>query len=166
MMVPAPYRGLWRREGIWRTDGSSDTTTPVLWFQSARWHIDSRGFAGVTVVQGARCEWHPEIAFPPLGPEIDAGTMRFDGADRVEEIGIDGSYRELWVRIDAGPVRAQRLRRDDGALAWLIGGAGWTAWAYGHPGGMAQCGFARGDGGAVALPPEAGSAWRVSASDD
>ncbi|NHZ87929.1 hypothetical protein F2P45_02610 [Massilia sp. CCM 8733] len=163
MNVPAPYQGVWRREGIWRTDGSSDSTTLVLWFQSARWHIDSRGFAGATVVQGARCEWHPEIAFPALGPEIDAGTMRFDGPDMVEEIGIDGSYRELWVRIDAGPVRAQRLHNDDGALAWLMTGSEWSAWAYGHPGGMAQFGIARGD--AATLPPEAGSGWRVAAVD-
>ncbi|MCE3605954.1 hypothetical protein LXA47_20430 [Massilia sp. P8910] len=166
MTVPREYPGLWRREGIWRSDGSSDTTTLVLWFQSARWHIDSRGFAGTTVVEGARCEWHPEIAFPALGPGVDAGTMRFDGADKVEEIGIDGSYRELWLRIDAGPVRAQRLQRDDGALAWLMSGAGWMAWAYGHPGGIAQFSVATRDGDAATLPPQAGNGWRVTASDD
>ncbi|MDQ1922144.1 hypothetical protein [Massilia pseudoviolaceinigra] len=164
MTVPPEYIGLWRREGIWRSDGSSDTTTLVLWFQSARWHIDSRGFAGITVVDGARCEWHPEIAFPALGPGIDAGTMRFYGVDRVEETGIDGSYREQWLRIDAGPVRAQRFERDDGALAWLMTGVEWMAWAYGHPGGMAQFGIARGE--AATLLPEAGSGWRASASDD
>lgn len=160
MSVPDAYHGLWRRQGIWRSDGSSDSTTLVLWFQSAHWHIDSRGFAGTTVVQGARCEWHPAIAYPPLGPGIDAGTMRFDGADTVEETGIDGSYRELWVRIDAGPVRAQRFARDDGALAWLMSGAAWTAWAHGHPGGMAHFSIARGD--AATLPPQAGSGWRVT----
>ncbi|MDM5179018.1 hypothetical protein PO883_17620 [Massilia sp. DJPM01] len=163
MTIPPEYHGLWRRDGIWRSDGSSDTTTQVLWFQSARWHIDSRGFAGSTVVEGARCEWHPEIAFPALGPGIDAGTMRFDGADKVEETGIDGSYRELWVRIDAGPVRAQRLQRDGGALAWLITGAEWMAWAHGHPGAMAQFSIARDE--TAALPPEAGSGWHVSATD-
>ncbi|ATQ74276.1 hypothetical protein CR152_06980 [Massilia violaceinigra] len=164
MTVPREYVGLWRREGIWRSDGSSDTTTLVLWFQSARWHIDSRGFAGTTVVEGARCEWHPKIAFPALGPGIDAGIMRFEGADKVEEIGVDGSYRELWVRIDAGPVRAQRLERDDGALAWLMTGAGWIAWTHGHPGDMAQFSIARGE--AAALPPAAGSGWHLSATDD
>ncbi|MDQ1813809.1 hypothetical protein RBA41_10880 [Massilia sp. CCM 9210] len=164
MTVPREYIGLWRREGIWRSNGSSDTTTLVLWFQSARWHIDSRGFAGATVVEGARCEWRPEIAFPALGPGIDAGTMRFDGAGKVEETGIDGSYREQWLRIDAGPVHAQRLERDDGALAWLITGAEWMAWAHGHPGGTAQFSIAKGD--AATLPPGAGSGWRVSASDD
>lgn len=163
MSVPGGYHGLWKREGIWRSDGSSDTTILVLWFQSARWHIDSRGFAGVTVVEGARCEWRPEIAFPAPGPGIDAGTMRFDGAGTVEETGVDGSYREVWVRIDSGPVRAQRLHGDGGALAWLIGGAEWTAWAYSQPGGMAHVGFARGV--AAALPPEAGSDWRISAVD-
>lgn len=164
MSVPPAYHGLWRREGIWRSDGSSDTTSLVLWFQSARWHIDSRGFAGSTVVEGARCEWHPEIAFPPQGPGIDAGAMRFDGADTVEEIGIDGSYRELWLRIDRGPVRAQRLERADGALAWTMAGSAWTAWAYGHPGAMAHFSIARGD--TAALPAQAGSGWRTSADDD
>jgi hypothetical protein len=164
MSVPSAYLGLWRRQGIWRSDGSSDTSTQVLWFQSARWHIDSRGFAGDTVVDGARCAWHPAIAFPALGPGIDAGSMRFDDCGTLEEIGIDGSYRELWERIDGGPVRAQRLARDDGALAWLMKGGEWSAWAYGHPGGMACFDIARGD--AATLPPQAGSGWRLVDSDD
>ncbi|UOD33074.1 hypothetical protein INH39_16400 [Massilia violaceinigra] len=150
MTVPARYRGLWRREGIWRSDGSSDTTTLVLWFQSARWHIDSRGFAGSTVVDGARCEWRPEIAFPALGPGVDAGIMRFIDADTVEETGIDGSYRELWRRIDAGPVRALRLEDDRGARAWLMTGMDWLALAHGS-----EFVFARG----------AGDAWVVAATN-
>ncbi|NHZ60908.1 hypothetical protein [Massilia genomosp. 1] len=161
MMVPAPYHGLWRREGIWRTDGSSDTSTLVLWFQSARWHIDSRGFAGNTVVDGARCEWRPEIASPALGPGVDAGIMRFTDADTVEETGIDGSYRELWRRIDAGPVRALRLEDDRGAQAWLMTGMDWLALAHGSPDARRQGAhasefvFARG----------AGDAWVVAAAN-
>lgn len=133
MSVPPAYHGLWRRDGIWRSDGSSDTTSLVLWFQSARWHIDSRGFAGATVVDGARCEWHPEIACPALGPGLDAGTMVFGGPDTVEETGIDGSYREVWRRIDTGPVRALRLADERGTHAWLMTGADWLALAHGRP---------------------------------
>ena len=42
MSVPHTYEGLWRRKGIWRSDGSSDTATPVWWFQAAEFHIDLR----------------------------------------------------------------------------------------------------------------------------
>ncbi|CAN7717385.1 hypothetical protein LJR289_005929 [Pseudoduganella sp. LjRoot289] len=164
MTVPANYQGLWRRTGIWRSNGASDLSTQVWWFQSASFHIDLRipidrpslnsraqlahlppaqrarfsaqtGFAGKTVVSGDRCDWHPEIAFPALGAEIDAGYMRFDSDDALHETGIDNSYQEDWVRVAAGPMRGARLESvDSGALAYLLSGERWMAWACGRPG--------------------------------
>lgn len=166
MTVPRAYHGLWRRRAIWRSDGSRDTSTRVLWFQSPGFHIDLRipadrpvladagelallapvqfgryaaqiAFAGTTVVDGARCEWRPEIAFPQLSSELDAGMMRFDAPDLLHETGIDGSYEEAWERIAAGPVQGRRLVAACGAIAYVLESAGWQAWACGHP----QAGF-------------------------
>lgn len=164
MTVPRQYEGLWRRKGIWRRDGSSDLSTQVWWFQSPRFHIDLRipadrpavrrhaqlaglephqvarfraqtGFAGLTVVDGERCEWQPEIAFPALGDELDAGWMRFDGDNALHEAGIDGGYDEEWVREPAGAMRGVRLQdKQSDAVAYLLVGATWMAWACGRPG--------------------------------
>jgi hypothetical protein len=125
MSVPVQYIGLWKRVGIWRSNGSSDEVSPVYWFQGPNYHIDIRmidgaptGFAGVTIVDGARCEWRPEFALPALSGELDAGIMRFDADDLLHESGIDGSYEEDWVKIGDGPVhesRAEGLYRLEGA---------------------------------------------------
>lgn len=169
MTVPAIYQGLWRRTGIWRSNGTSDLSTQVWWFQSASFHIDLRipidrpsmdsraqlaalppaqlarfsaqtGFAGKTVVAGERCEWRPEIAFPTLSADLDAGWMRFDSEDAVHETGIDNSYEEDWVRMAAAPMRGVRLESTGPAgpagpsVAYLIIGERWMAWACGSPG--------------------------------
>ncbi len=163
--IPSEYIGLWRRKGILRSDGSSDHSTQVWWFQSSRFHIDLRipadrplladpgaldtlappqlasfaaqtGFAGLTVVDGQRCEWRPEIAFPALCAELDAGTMRFESADHLHEAGIDGSYQEDWLRVARGPVLGLRLEATCPAapsIAYLLIGASWLAWAQGAP---------------------------------
>jgi hypothetical protein len=115
MNIPEHYLGLWKRVGIWRRNGDSDETSPVYWFQGPRYHIDIRlvpgaptGFAGTTVVNGARCEWQSEFAYPALSGELDAGIMRFDADDLLHEDGLDGSYEEDWVKIGAGPVSEER----------------------------------------------------------
>lgn len=161
--VPADYEGLWRRTVIRRSDGRSDTTTQVWWFQSSSFHIDLRipadrpavadaaalamlspeqlqryaaqtGFAGVTAVDGTRCAWHPEIAFPYVSSEVDAGWMRFDGPDHLHEAGLDGSYDEDWVRVPTGPMHGARLQAPDGAaVAYLLISEQWMAWACGRP---------------------------------
>ena len=161
--VPADYEGLWRRTVIRRSDGRSDTTTQVWWFQSSSFHIDLRipadrpavadaaalamlspeqlqryaaqtGFAGVTAVDGARCAWHPEIAFPYVSSEVDAGWMRFYGPDHLHEAGLDGSYDEDWVRVPTGPMHGLRLQDPDGAaVAYLLISEQWMAWACGRP---------------------------------
>jgi hypothetical protein len=130
MSVPTQYIGLWKRVGIWRRDGSSDETSPVYWFQGEHYHIDIRmlpqgptGFAGTTVVAGARCEWQPAFAYPTLSGELDAGIMRFDADDLLHEDGIDGSYQEDWVKIADGPVREQRSQ--DGV--YTLESADWSA---------------------------------------
>lgn len=160
--VPPPYQGIWRRTGIFRSDGRIDLTTSVWWFQSALFHIDLRvpqdrprlfdqagltrlsptqlarygaqtGFAGVTVVAGERCEWRPEIAFPAISAEIDAGLMRFDTPDNLHESGIDASYQEDWLRVTSGAVNGARLESldDSGKLAYLIISGNHAAWACG-----------------------------------
>jgi hypothetical protein len=164
MTVPANYQGLWRRIGIRRSNGSTDTTTQVWWFQAARYHIDLRipidrpdpasrvhivkylpqqlarfgaqtGFAGTTVVDGNHCEWQPEIAFPWVSDAPDAGWMRFDSADALHETGDDGSYEEDWERVASGPMAGVRLEDPHaGAIAYLIVGELWMAWACGRPG--------------------------------
>jgi hypothetical protein len=155
MSVPAAYVGLWRRTVIRRAGGVEDRSTRVLWFQGARYHIDLRtsadgctqiAFAGTTVVEDARCEWRPEIAYPAISEEIDAGIMRFDAPDRLHEAGVDGSYDEDWVKIDAGPVSEQRFEFADGAIGYLIQSAAWLAWAHGRPDSGAEVGFAQREG--------------------
>ncbi|MES2152937.1 MAG: hypothetical protein V4508_24430 [Pseudomonadota bacterium] len=159
--VPPEYVGLWRRTRITRASGKSDATTQVWWFQSPRFHIDLRipagrpavasaaalgqlaaspfaayaaqlAFAGETIVGGARCEWHPEIGFPFLCTDVDAGSMRFDAPDRLHEAGLDGSYEEDWERIEAGPMRGLRLESGS-AVAFLVIGQHWLALAHGAP---------------------------------
>jgi hypothetical protein len=147
-MVPAAYEGLWRRKGIWRSNGSSDLTTQVWWFQAERYHIDLRvpvgrtginGFAGETVVDGDRCTWHPAIAYPAVSAELDAGWMRFDDADHLHETGLDNSYEEDWYREPTGAMHGVRLE-DPGSdqRAYLLISEGWMAWAWGSPSGACQ----------------------------
>ena len=92
-------------------------------------------FAGTTLVAGDRCEWRPEIAFPCVGDDLDAGTMRFDAPDRLHEAGLDGSYTEDWERARGGPVAGLRLAAADGRpdIAYLLAGASWLAFAHGMP---------------------------------
>jgi hypothetical protein len=160
--VPAAYTGLWQRSAIRRSNGETDLTTLVLWFQSQRFHIDLRipqarpvlrdagalarldaaalaqfeaqtAFAGVTVVEAALCSWHPEIAFPFLSDAVDAGLMTFKGADALHEAGVDGSYDEDWQRLANAPVTGWRLHAADGdALAYVLCDGAWLAYACGR----------------------------------
>ncbi|WP_296000482.1 hypothetical protein [Rugamonas sp.] len=161
--VPVDYEGLWRRTVIRRSNGGSDSTTRVWWLQSSRFHIDLRipadrpavadaaalallppdqlaryaaqtGFAGVTAVDGTRCAWHPEIAFPYVSSEVDAGEMRFDSPDHLHETGLDDSYEEDWLREPSGAMRGVRLQDPHGAaIAYLLISERWAAWACGRP---------------------------------
>lgn len=190
MAVPKEYEGLWRRRIIRRRNGESDVTTRVWWMQSARWHVDLRiplnrpqvadlgvlaglsdlqraafvrqsGFAGATVVAGRRCEWQPEIAFPAVGDELDAGWMDFTGADALHETGLDDSYDEDWVRVPTGPVRGLRLTADDGTVAYLLLGEHWGAWAAGK----ADDRFDAGRFGEFSVLQKSDGHWRIAASN-
>jgi hypothetical protein len=92
------------------------------------------GFAGLTVVDGERCAWYPEIAFPYVSSEVDAGIMRFDSPDQLHETGLDNSYEEDWVRLPTGAMRGIRLiDATSGAIAYLLVSDHWLAWACGRP---------------------------------
>ncbi|WP_426341368.1 hypothetical protein ACN9MZ_06285 [Pseudoduganella sp. S-14] len=164
MSVPQAYEGLWRRKGIWRADGSSDLVTPVWWFQAADFHIDLRipadrkamtGFAGTTVVESERCEWRPEIAYPFVSPELDAGFMRFDREDALHEAGVDDSYKEDWWREAGGPVSSSRVVLDDGRIQYEIACGEFLARATGKPHKAAEITIWR---------QTAGGPWRIIAS--
>jgi hypothetical protein len=146
--VPLKYEGLWRRKAIHRSNGTSDLTTAVWWFQGASFHIDLRvpvnarpqdknGFAGVTVMaetaEGERCEWQPEIAFPFRSEEIDAGYMYFDSEDTLREVGVDGSYSEDWYREPNGETESSREVEADGTISYCVEGTNWRATARGRP---------------------------------
>jgi hypothetical protein len=127
--VPAHYRGLWRRSSL-TTPTRCDTTTQVYWLQTEHWHADLRipadrpsfagvrnlrdcdntqlrwlltqgGFAGVTRVVGAECEWLRQLDYRPPSGERDIGRMVFHPG-RVEEIGIEDDYHEWWEAEAAG----------------------------------------------------------------
>lgn len=192
--VPQCYQGIWRRTGIFRSDGRVDLTTSVWWFQSALFHIDLRipqdrprlddaaalaslppaqlarfgaqtGFAGVTVVTGERCEWRPEIAFPAISDELDAGLMRFDTADNLHEDGLDASYQEDWLRVAPGPVKGARLDSLDnsGKVAYLIISGNHAAWACGHA--DAQFPATAGSEFSMLRRDQAAAPWRIVASN-
>jgi hypothetical protein len=141
--VPSQLEGLWRRKGIWRKNGESDLVTPVWWFQAERYHIDLRipaqrsqmtGFAGTTVVEGQRCEWQPEIAYPFVSPEPDAGWLRMDSHDALHETGVDESYEEDWYRVPTGPMKSRRsVDAATGKITYVIHCDEWHAIATGHP---------------------------------
>ncbi len=125
--VPDSYLGVWRRRLLSTTAGHRDETSEVYWLQTAILHADIRiphppttppsaslatcthaqqlalseqaGFAGVTDVQGDLCQWHRLIDYQPSGGPPDIGRMTFEGADRILEDGMDGSYHEVWQRL-------------------------------------------------------------------
>lgn len=143
------YEGLWRRKVIHRSSGVSDFTTAVWWFQTESFHIDLRipvdakpnektGFAGLTnqtlTEKGEdRLEWRPEIAFPHLSEEIDAGYMHFIEENVAKEIGVCGTYEEEWFRVDNGEMTYQREVKEDGRVQFLIEGSRYKAEAIGTP---------------------------------
>jgi len=165
MNVPSRMEGLWRRKGIWRSNGESDLVTPVWWFQAERFHIDLRipssrcqmtGFAGTTVVDDKRCEWQPEIAYPFVSPEPDAGFLRFESHDAMHETGVDNSYEEEWYRVPTGPMHSSRtVDVASGKITYVIGCEDWHALANGRPDKPAEI---------TVMHRTPSGAWRVVAS--
>lgn len=113
--VPDAYLGVWQRTLLTTTAGLRDTTTQVYWLQTAHLFADLRipqpaptqpaelaaqaGFAGVTAIDGERCQWHRAIDFQPPSGRDDIGRMRFERPDYLIEDGLDDSYHEVWERL-------------------------------------------------------------------
>jgi hypothetical protein len=122
--------GVWRRRSIEIEDGKKDTTTQVFWLQThscfgdIRIPIDrnpcsgrsslneltefeaialskQKGFAGITQVEGATCQWHRYIDYQPSNGSRDIGLLEWE-KDILIELGVDATYREEWERIDDG----------------------------------------------------------------
>ncbi len=127
--VPAAYRGVWRRTLLEGGGLLTDTSSMVLWLQTARWHADLRlppgrpafagvhdvtgcspaqriwlarqqGFSGVTEVLADQCQWHHDLDFHGDTKHRDIGTMIFHAdGSTVEEYGVDAAYHETWQRL-------------------------------------------------------------------
>ena len=144
-----PWQGRWERLSLSVDDGPTDTSTRVVWLQTAllygdlripadrptfdgcrsllemddhalHWLATQQGFAGHLESTGDICFWHRHIDFRPPSYLPDAGRMRTAG-DRVVETGLFQSYTEVWRR--SGPAV------DDVLAAKLLveGGAGEAA---------------------------------------
>lgn len=128
--VPDAYLGVWQRTLLRHADGREDRTTRVFWIQTRHLHADLRipdpapvtvqaraalaGFAGLTRVEGNRCQWHRLIDFHPDSP-ADIGRMTFVSSEELHEHALDGSYLEVWERLpdSVGPVHEQWLQAAD-----------------------------------------------------
>lgn len=150
--VPHRYRGVWRRT-LLTAPGLYDDRTLVLWMQTARWHADLRipaeradcagcasladcnrsqllcllkqeGFAGVTTVNGTRCEWHRIMDYHPKG-QRDWGDMAFSTCfNALDEYGIEAEYAERWERDVAGDQSCWVAHGGNasGSILWLRSG--------------------------------------------
>ena len=150
--VPSHYEGVWRRT-LLTAPGVRDDGTLVLWMQTAQWHADLRiprdrpdcsgrrsladcsrtqllgllrqeGFAGITTVDGAICEWHRRLDYRPTGRR-DLGSMAFSPAfDAIDEEGVESDYVERWEREPNGEGRQGVAFVPDGPTArlWLFVG--------------------------------------------
>jgi hypothetical protein len=113
--VPSSYLGVWQRTLLTTPNGLYDSRTRVYWLQTERLFADLRiprpapqtpeelamqaGFAGVTEVNGERCQWHRAIDFQPPKGRLDIGCMHFERADYLIEDALDDSYHEVWERL-------------------------------------------------------------------
>jgi len=136
--VPPAYLGVWQRTLLTTTAGVHDTATRVYWLQTERLFADLRiplpapatpqalatqaGFAGITEINGDRCQWHRAIDFQPPNGGEDIGRMQFVNPEKVLEDGLDGSYHEVWERLpeSVGRNRGTWLLGTDGRQGCLL----------------------------------------------
>ncbi|MGY4827175.1 hypothetical protein ACVNIS_01205 [Sphaerotilaceae bacterium SBD11-9] len=138
--VPRSYRGVWART-LLKTPTLHDDSSFVRWLQTPRWHADLRvppgprrtpdelaaqqGFSGLTTVerQGEAevCTWHRQLDFQPPRGTPDAGTMHFEGPDRLIETGLHSPYHEVWERVPGSEGRSVALVSASGARLLLAG---------------------------------------------
>jgi hypothetical protein len=186
--------GVWRRSLLVRPDGSSDTTTTVLWVQGPALYADLRlphpdrpatdsghapveGFAGELVLTDGVFEWCRRIDLSPPGPYADRGRLAFTGDVLVED-GVEVCYAEHWHREpdSIGPSGAKLLIRP-GTEALLVRAGSYIAYATSGPTSGPEISIGRldGDDWVVAWssrpelvgerrPLDAGG-WRVSYSE-
>jgi hypothetical protein len=138
--VPERYRGVWART-LLQTPTLRDDTSFVRWLQTAHWHADLRvpagpcdtpqqlaaqqGFSGLTTVEAREgsevCTWHRQLDFQPPRATPDAGTMHFEGPDRLIETGIHAPYHEVWERVPGSTGRCVALESEHGARLLVAG---------------------------------------------
>lgn len=122
-MIPAAYRGLWRRR-LLETPEHSDRSSIVYWLQTGDLYADLRlpagrvqddpqtlarqqGFAGALKVDGNRLTWERWLDFqPPAAPDV--GRVHFEGEVLVEH-GVHATYREEWERVQAADTNSIAL---------------------------------------------------------
>ncbi len=126
--VPKNYLGVWKRT-LLEQQGQKDTSSLVLWLQTAHLHADIRipanrpdfsncktledcstdqlfwlatqqGFFGETIVNQNICQWHRQFDFQPTTGARDIGEMVFDGENILLETGIDAPYFEVWQKLE------------------------------------------------------------------
>lgn len=148
MFVPPELTGLWRRSILVLPDGSTDTTTEVLWLQTRSMFGDIRvpaarpkpmgdgfaacsdadlvalaamqGFGGVLEVEADICRWHRHFDYqPPGGPPDEAG-YKIEG-DLLIETGLHADYREDWVRETPADALLAAFTLGDNAML-VVGG--------------------------------------------
>ena len=148
--VPVAYRGVWRRTLLEGCGIPTDTSSTVLWLQTARWHADLRlpggrpdfagarepagyslaqrlwlssqqGFSGATEVLEDRCQWHHELDFQPTTMGRDIGTMIFHADGTIiEEYGVDTDYHETWHRLPESLGPSAAWCSGGNLPAWLL----------------------------------------------
>jgi hypothetical protein len=142
--VPDALVGLWRRLSI-EENGAIDTSTQVFWLQTSSGFGDIRipaerpfvnalaaltpdqalalshqgGFAGITRLEGDRCEWHHAMDYQPFNGKADVGRLHWEG-DILIEIGPNGAYREEWQRVSTGPTATMTLSENAAWKGWLV----------------------------------------------
>jgi hypothetical protein len=124
--VPDQYLGVWQRKQL-ESPAGIDNTTQVYWLQTPLLHADIRipadrpdfngkatlldftlpelkqlarqqGFAGVTQINGDRCQWLRQIDYQPARTDLDIGHMQFSGNHLIES-GIARDYTEIWEKL-------------------------------------------------------------------
>jgi len=110
-LVPERFVGLWRRR-LLETESLRDMSTEVWWLQTGGLYADlhipaatpapsrlsrRQGFAGALEVRGEVLTWHRWLDVEPPTAVADVGRVHFEG-DRLIELGMLASYREIWER--------------------------------------------------------------------
>jgi hypothetical protein len=120
VIAPPWFRGVWKREWIRYGEAAPfedrivrDVQTPSV-FGSVRIPLDrphvrsfddcddaqlrallaQKGFAGIATFEDDVATWHHAIDFQP--PDFDQARIVPHGTNTVLEVGLDGSFQELW----------------------------------------------------------------------